>query len=139
MNLNSFADIFWLVLSQLQNRFFVDHLPMAAYVCCLKEKEWNEIESFHCTQSDILLCGSVGEIGTNSQHFSLKNEKKLRTVRLKQNLLVLIKSVHWFAILSFFSIREFCSLILFNSSDILLLHTFFHNNFENKWKCDFLW
>ena len=36
---NSFAGIFRLALSQLQNRFFVEHLPVAAYVRCLKEKE----------------------------------------------------------------------------------------------------
>ena len=27
-------------LAQLQNQFFVEHLPVAAYVLCLKEKEW---------------------------------------------------------------------------------------------------
>ena len=37
------------------------------------------------------LQGSVGEIRTNQEHFSLKNEKKLRTASLKQNLLVLTK------------------------------------------------
>ena len=37
--LNSFAGIFWLVLAQLQNQFFVEHFTLAAYVRCLKEKE----------------------------------------------------------------------------------------------------
>ena len=37
------------------------------------------------------LQGSVGEIRTNKEHFSLKNVKKLRTASLKQNLLVLTK------------------------------------------------
>ena len=44
-NLNSFAGIFWLVLAHLQNRFFVEHLPVAAYVRCLKEKEWKKWNS----------------------------------------------------------------------------------------------
>ena len=39
----------------------------------------------------VALEGSVGEITTNLEHFSLKIEKKLRTASLKQNLLVLIK------------------------------------------------
>ena len=55
--LNSFAGIFWLVLAQLQNRLFVEYLPVAAYVRCLKEKEWKKWKCFYCTQSDILLCG----------------------------------------------------------------------------------
>ena len=38
--LNSFAGIFWLVLVQLPNWFFVEHLSVAAYVLYLKEKEW---------------------------------------------------------------------------------------------------
>ena len=37
------------------------------------------------------LQGSVGEIRTNQEYFSLKNEKKLRTASLKQNLPVLTK------------------------------------------------
>ena len=43
--MNSFAGIFWLVLAQLQNQFFVEHLPVAAYVRCLKEKEWKKWNS----------------------------------------------------------------------------------------------
>ena len=45
------------------------------------------------TQSDILLCGIARFSWTNKnklEHFSLKNEKNLRTASLKQNLLVLI-------------------------------------------------
>ena len=36
---------FWLVLAHLQNRFFVEHLPVAAHVRCLKEewKKWNSV------------------------------------------------------------------------------------------------
>ena len=71
--MNSFAGIFWLVLAQLQNRFFVEHLPVAAYVRCLKEKEWKKwnIVCFYCTQSDILLCDIA--------RFSRGNKNKLRT------------------------------------------------------------
>ena len=70
--MNSFAGIFWLVLAQLQNRFFVEHLPVAAYVCCLKEKEWKKKNlNFNCTKSDILLWGIA--------RFSRGNKKKLRT------------------------------------------------------------
>ena len=65
------------------------------YVRCLKEKnERNEIVCFYCTQSYILLCGiAMFRRGnrTNQENFSLKNETKLRTASLKQNLLVLIK------------------------------------------------
>ena len=69
--MNSFAGIFWLVLAQLQNRFFVEHLPVAAYVRCLNKKnERNEIVCFYCTQSDIL-CGIA--------RFSWGNKNKLRT------------------------------------------------------------
>ena len=39
----------------------------------------------------VALQGSVAEIRTNEEHFSLKNEKKLKTASLKQSLLVLIK------------------------------------------------
>ena len=71
--LDSFAGIFWLVLAQLQNRFSVEHLQVAAYVRCLKEKEWKKwnIVCFYCTQSDILLCGIA--------RFSRGNKSKLRT------------------------------------------------------------
>ena len=69
--LNSVAGSFWLVLAQLQNGFFVEHLPVAAYVRCLKEKnEKNEIVCFYCTQSDILHCGIA--------RFSRGNKNKLR-------------------------------------------------------------
>ena len=95
VKLNSFASIFWLVLAQLQNRLFVEHLPMAAYVRCLKEKEWKKWNScFYCTQSDILLCaisrfswGNKNKLKT----FQPQKLKKKRTVSIKQNLLVLIK------------------------------------------------
>ena len=67
---------------------------MAAYVRCLKKKnERNEIVWFYCTQSAFFfveLQGSVGEIRTNEEHFSVKNEKKLRATSLKQNLPVLL-------------------------------------------------
>ena len=66
--LNSFAGIFLLVLAQLQNWFFVEYFPVAAYVRCLKEKEWKKGECFYCTQSDfffVALQGSIGEIRTN--------------------------------------------------------------------------
>ena len=42
------------------------------------------------------LQGSVGEIRINYEHFSLKNEKKLRAASLKQNLLVLMKKRVYF-------------------------------------------
>ena len=72
VKLNSFASIFWLVLAQLQNRLFVEHLPMAAYVRCLKEKEWKKWNScFYCTQSDILLCAI--------SRFNWGNKNKLKT------------------------------------------------------------
>ena len=38
----------------------------------------------------VALHSSVGEVRTNQEHFSLKNEKKIGTASLKQNLLVLI-------------------------------------------------
>ena len=68
--LNSFAGIFWLVLAQLQNRFFVEHLPVAAYVRCLKEKEWKKWNSvffivLSLTFFFVALQGSVGERRTN--------------------------------------------------------------------------
>ena len=43
--LNFFAGIFLLVLAHLQNRFFVEHLPLAVYVRCWKEKEWKKWNS----------------------------------------------------------------------------------------------
>ena len=68
-NLNSFAGIFWLVLVQLQNRFFVEHLPVAAYVRCLKEKERKKLNSAFIVLSltffFVALQGSDGEIRTN--------------------------------------------------------------------------
>ena len=42
------------------------------------------------------LQGSVGEIRMNYEHFSLKNEKKLRAASLKQNLMVLMKKRVYF-------------------------------------------
>ena len=79
---NSFAGIFWLFLVQLQNKFFVEHLPVVAYVRCLKEKElkkWNSVFLLYSGwHSSVALQGSVGEIRTNQKHFSLKNEKKIK-------------------------------------------------------------
>ena len=62
--LNSFAGIFLLVLAQLQNQFFVDHLPVAAYVRYLKEKEWKKCVfiALNLTFFFVELQGSVGEI-----------------------------------------------------------------------------
>ena len=79
--MNSFAGIFWLVLAQLQNHFFIEHLPVAAYVRFLKEK-------------DILLCGITRFSRGNKNKlrtFQPQKWKKIRTVSLKQNLLVLKK------------------------------------------------
>ena len=83
--MNSFAGIFWLVLAQLQNHFFIEHLPVAAYVRFLKEK-------------DILLCGITRFSRGNKNKlrtFQPQKWKKLRTASLKQNLLVLIKKRVW--------------------------------------------
>ena len=61
-----------MVLAQLQNQFFLEHLPVAAYVPTWKKKnERNEIVCFYCTQSDILLCGIA--------RFSRGSKNKLRT------------------------------------------------------------
>ena len=49
--MNSFAGIFWLVSAQLQNRSFVEHPPVAAYVRCLKEKEWKKWNSVFLSYS----------------------------------------------------------------------------------------
>ena len=57
----------------------------------MKEMEWGVFLVVSLTFFFVALQGSVGEIRTNSEHFSLKNEKILRTASLKQNLLVLIK------------------------------------------------
>ena len=63
-------DCCW-TIAQLLSRFFVEHVPVAAYVRCLKEKEWKKWTSvFYCTQSDIL-CGIA--------RFSRGNKSKLRT------------------------------------------------------------
>ena len=43
----------------------------------------------------VALQGSIGEMRTNYEHFSLENEKKKRIARLKQKLLVLIKRVYY--------------------------------------------
>ena len=50
--MNSFAGIFGLVLTQLQNWFFVEHLLVAAYVRCLKEKEWKKSNSVILSEAD---------------------------------------------------------------------------------------
>ena len=70
--MNSFADIFWLVLTQLQNRFFVEHLPVAAYVRCVKEKEWKKWNS-------VFLLYSVWHSSLWQWRFSRGNKNKLRT------------------------------------------------------------
>ena len=70
--MNSFAGIFILVLTQLQNRFFVEHLPVAAYVRCVKEKEckkWNSV----------FLLYSVWHSSLWQWRFSRGNKNKLRT------------------------------------------------------------
>ena len=64
--LNSFSGIF----AQLQNRFFVEHLPVAAYVRCLKEKKWKKWNSVLFVVLSLTLFfealqGSVGKIRTN--------------------------------------------------------------------------
>ena len=67
--LNSFAGIFWLVLAQLLNCFFVEHLPVAAYMRCLKKKKWQKWNSVFILLSltffFVALHSSVGEIRTN--------------------------------------------------------------------------
>ena len=65
-----FDQIFWLVLAQLHNGFFVEHLPVAAaFVRCLKEKEWKKWNSVFIALSltffFVALQDSVGEIRTN--------------------------------------------------------------------------
>ena len=111
--LNSFAGIFWLVLAQLQNQFFAEHLPVAAYERCLKEKEWKKQSSVFIVLSltffFVALQLSVGEIRTNYEHFSPKNENKIRKTSLKQNLLVLMKKkeciyllFNWFSVGNYF-------------------------------------
>ena len=94
--MNSFAGVFWLFLAQSQNQFLQSTSPVTAYVRCLKEKEWKKWNIvfivLRMTFFFVALQSSVGEIRTNYEHFSLKNEnKKKRTASLKQNLLVLIK------------------------------------------------
>ena len=59
-----------MVLAQFQNRFFVEHLPVAAYAHCLKEKEMKEMKwcvfiVLSLTFFSVALQGSVGEIRTN--------------------------------------------------------------------------
>ena len=82
-------------MAQLQNRFFIEHHPVAAYVRCLKEKEWKKkIVCFYSTKSDILLCGIARFSRGNKNKlrtFKPQKGKKIRTASLKQNLLVLIK------------------------------------------------
>ena len=101
--MNSFAGIFWLVLAQLQNRFFVEHLPVAAYVRCLKEKEWkkwNSVFLLYSVWHSSLWHGKVqsGKLEQIKNISASKMKKKLRTASFKQNLLVLIKKecIAWF-------------------------------------------
>ena len=74
--MNSFAGIFWLVLAQLQNQFFVKHLPVAAYMCCLYALlERNRMKEMkYCVfivLSLIFFCGIA--------RFSRGKKNKLRT------------------------------------------------------------
>ena len=93
--MNSFAGNCWLVLAQLQNRFFIEHLPVAAYVRCLKEKK-NESSVWQkkWTAQSGILCGIANFSRGNKNKlrtFQPQKWKILRTASLKQNLLVLIK------------------------------------------------
>ena len=74
--MNSFAGIFWLVLAQLQNQFFVKHLPVAAYMRCLYALlERNRMKEMkYCVfivLSLIFFCGIA--------RFSRGKKNKLRT------------------------------------------------------------
>ena len=94
--MNYFAGIFWLVLAQLQNRFFVEHLPVAAYVRCLKEKEWKKWNSvfllYSVWHSSSWHCKDQSGKKEQIKNISIsKMKKKLRTAILKQNLLILMK------------------------------------------------
>ena len=98
--MNPFAGIFWLVLPQLQNRFFVEHLTVAAYVRCLKEKEWKKWNSvfllYSVWHSALWHCKVQSGKKQYKNISALKMKKKLRTASLKQNFLVLVKKgVYW--------------------------------------------
>ena len=92
--MNSLAGIFWLVLAQLQNRFFVEYLPVAAHVRCLKEKEWKKWNSVFLLYSSDILCG-IAKFSRGNKNklrtFQPQKWKKIRTASLNENLLVLIK------------------------------------------------
>ena len=96
--MNSFAGNCWLVLAQLQNRFFIEHLPVAAYVRCLKEKK-NESSVWQkkWTAQSGILCGIANFSRGNKNKlrtFQPQKWKILRTASLKQNLLVLVKKTN---------------------------------------------
>ena len=137
--MNSFAGIFWLVLAQLQNQFFAEHLPVAAYERCLKEKEWKKQSSVFIVLSltffFVALQLSVGEIRTNYEHFSLKNENKIRKTSLKQNLLVLMKKkrVYLFVIWLVQCWKLFCIYIFFTqrTTDFHRLKRILNNCFSD--------
>ena len=90
--MNSFAGIFWLVLAQLQNRYFVEHLPVAAYVRLEKKKKWNSVFLF-CSvwHSSLWHCKIQSGNKNKLRTFQPQIWKKIRTASLKRNLLVLIK------------------------------------------------
>ena len=91
--MNSFAGIFWLVLAQLQNQLFAEHLPVAACVRCLKEKEWKKWNSVFIVLSLTFFCGIARfSRGNKNKLRAFQPQKwKTRTASLKQNLMVLIK------------------------------------------------
>ena len=68
----SFAGIFLVVLAQSQNRFFVEHLPVAGYVRCLKEKEWKKLNS-------VILLYSLWHFFCGIARYIRGNKNKLRT------------------------------------------------------------
>ena len=91
--LNSFAVIFWKVLAQLQNRFFVEHLSVAAYVCCLKEKEWKKWNSvflkYSVWHSSLWYCKV--QSGKKEQIKNISASKMKQKIKNCQLLLVLTK------------------------------------------------
>ena len=91
-----FERIFWLVFAQLQNGFFVEHLPVASYVHFIKEKgwkKWNSVFLLYSVWHSSLWHWKVqsGKAEQIKNISASKNEKKVRTASLKLNLLVLIK------------------------------------------------
>ena len=67
----------------MKNQFLVEHFPVAAYVRYLKEKKmkkWNSVFLSYLVwnSSFVELQDSIGEIRTNEEHFSLKNENEIK-------------------------------------------------------------